>query len=489
MYSEQELNRRNKLSRLNDLGIQPYPEKFEITHDLNEAAKLDDGTQDVRVAGRIIALRKMGKLNFISIQDFNGKLQLLLRKDVIGVEAYEQFHSIIDIGDFIGVEGEIFTTKRGEKTLRIHQYTFLGKSLRPLPEKWHGLTNIELRYRQRYLDLIMTEESRERFLLRTNMVREIRRFLEDRGFMEVETPVLQSNPSGALATPFKTHHQSLDIDMYLRIAPETYLKRLIVGGFTKVFEFAKCFRNEGISPQHLQEFTMLEGYAAYWNYDDTMQLMRDMILHVLNKVFHTTTLEIDGHVVDFSKEWPRVSFRDLILKDTGIDIDQFPTASELLEEIKRKEIHLDHENPEGLGRGNLIDVLYKKVSRPNIVDPIFLIKHPIDLSPLARANDDDPSLTDRFQLVLHGSEVINAYSELVDPIEQRKRLEKQALLKASGDEEAMEMDEDYVTAMEYGMPPISGWGFGIERMIQILTGCDNIKDTVLFPITRLKQSE
>jgi lysyl-tRNA synthetase, class II len=489
MYSEQELHRRAKLSRLNDLGIQAYPEKFETTHALIEAVQLDDGLQDIRVAGRITAIRKMGKLDFISIQDLNGKLQLLLRKDVVGEESYEQFHSIMDIGDFIGAEGEIFTTRRGEKTLRIHEYTFLGKSLRPLPEKWHGLTNIELRYRQRYLDLIMTEESRNRFLLRTKMIREIRRFLEDRGFMEVETPILQSNPSGALAKPFMTHHNALDIDMYLRIAPETYLKRLIVGGFTKVFEFAKCFRNEGVSPQHLQEFTMLEGYAAYWNYENTMDLMRDMILHVLNEVFNTTTLEINGQVVDFSKDWPKVSFRDLILKDTGIDIDEFPTASELLKEVKSRGIHLEHENPEGLGRGNLIDVLYKKVSRPNIVDPIFLVQHPIDLSPLARANDDDPSLTDRFQLVLNGSEIINAYSELVDPIEQKKRLETQALLKASGDEEAMEMDEDYITAMEYGMPPISGWGFGVERLLQVMTDCDNIKDSVLFPITRQKQTE
>lgn len=305
----------------------------------------------------------------------------------------------------------------------------------------------------------------------------------------METPVLTNKASGALAKPFITHHNSLDIDMFLRIAPETYLKRLIVGGFTKVYEFAKCFRNEGISPQHLQEFTMVEGYVAYWNYKQMMKFMRELILHTLDKVFQTTTVIIDGNEIDFSKEWKVVSFRDLILKDTGIDIDLYPSTKELYAEVKMKGIILDHENPELLGRGNFIDLLYKKVSRPKIVDPIFLVEHPIDLSPLARANDENPSLTDRFQIVVNGVEIVNAYSELVDAIEQRNRLEKQALLKARGDEEAMEMDEDYLLAMEHGMPPIAGWGFGVERLLMMFTNCDNIKDCVLFPITRPKIEE
>lgn len=484
MHSEQELIRREKLNKITQLGINPHPDHFDISHELKDAADLPDGTQGVRVAGRIVAIRKMGKLDFISIRDIEGKLQLLLKKDLIGEKLFEQFHEIIDIGDFIGVEGEIFTTKTGQKTLRIHSYKFLGKSLKPLPEKWHGIQDVELRYRQRYLDLIMTESTQKRFLLRSKMISEMRRFLDDRGFFEVETPVLTNKASGALAKPFITHHNSLDIDMFLRIAPETYLKRLIVGGFTKVYEFAKCFRNEGISPQHLQEFTMVEGYVAYWNYKQMMKFMRELILHTLEKVFKTTTVFIDGNEVDFSKEWKVVSFRDLILKDTGIDVDQYPSTKELYAEVKRKGIILDHENPELLGRGNFIDLLYKKVSRPKIIDPIFLVEHPIDLSPLARANDENPTLTDRFQIVVNGAEIVNAYSELVDAIEQRNRLEKQASLKAQGDEEAMEMDEDYLLAMEHGMPPIAGWGFGVERLLMMFTDCDNIKDCVLFPITR-----
>jgi lysyl-tRNA synthetase class 2 len=484
MHSEQELIRREKLNKITQLGINPHPDHFDISHELKDAADLPDGTQGVRVAGRIVAIRKMGKLDFISIRDIEGKLQLLLKKDLIGEKLFDQFHEIIDIGDFIGVEGEMFTTKTGQKTLRIHSYKFLGKSLKPLPEKWHGIQDVELRYRQRYLDLIMTESTQKRFLLRSKMISEMRRFLDDRGFFEVETPVLTNKASGALAKPFITHHNSLDIDMFLRIAPETYLKRLIVGGFTKVYEFAKCFRNEGISPQHLQEFTMVEGYVAYWNYKQMMKFMRELILHTLEKVFKTTTVFIDGNEVDFSKEWKVVSFRDLILKDTGIDVDQYPSTKELYAEVKKKGIILDHENPELLGRGNFIDLLYKKVSRPKIIDPIFLVEHPIDLSPLARANDENPTLTDRFQIVVNGAEIVNAYSELVDAIEQRNRLEKQALLKAQGDEEAMEMDEDYLLAMEHGMPPIAGWGFGVERLLMMFTDCDNIKDCVLFPITR-----
>ncbi|MNC28587.1 Lysine--tRNA ligase [compost metagenome] len=316
------------------------------------------------------------------------------------------------------------------------------------------------------------------------MVRAGRRFFEDQGFLEGETPVLQHTSSGAIAKPFRTYHNALDVELNLRIAPETYLKRLIVGGFTKVFEFAKCFRNEGVSPQHLQEFTMVEGYAAYWNYADTMKLMREMILYIVEQTFGTTTLPIQDQMIDFSLEWEVISFRDVILRDTGIDIDLYPDVKDLYEETKRKSIDLEHADIELLGRGNFIDLLYKKMSRPQLVKPVFLVRHPIDLSPLARANDQNPMLTDRFQLVVNGAEIINAYSELVDPLEQRRRLEAQALLKSNGDQEAMEMDEHYLTAMEYGMPPISGWGFGIERLLMVLTDCDTIKDCVLFPLTK-----
>jgi len=481
--TEQEQVRHEKLEKLKAAGIPPYPERFEMTHTLQQAFQLPDGAEPVRVAGRVTAIRSLGKLCFVILQDLQGKLQLLIKSNDVG-EKYQHFTDFVDIGDFFGAEGHMFTTRTGEKTLQVRSFTFLGKCLRPLPEKWHGLVDVEARYRQRYLDLIMNEETRRRFLLRSSIVREMRNFLESEQFIEVETTTLQPNPSGALAKPFKTHHNSLGIDMYLRIAPETYLKRLVVGGFHHVFEFARCFRNEGISPNHLQEFTMVEGYSAYWNYKDNMKLMERMFRHIFQKTLGTLKLSIGGVEADFEKEWTVVTFRELILKDCGIDIDLCKTAAQLLSEIKSKGIHLEDDHPEKLGRGNLIDTLYKKVSRPKMIGPTFLTEHPIDLSPLARANDQHPERTDRFQLVVHGVEIVNAYSELVDPIEQMKRLEEQAKLNAAGDQDAMVKDEDYVTAMEFGMPPISGWGIGIDRLVQFVTSADNIKDCVLFPLAR-----
>lgn len=484
MSNEQTILRLEKLEMLRSQGIPVHPERFSTNYELSEASRLEDGTTSVRVAGRIMGIRKFSKFIFMTISDIEGSLQLLLNKEEGGEVSFDQFLKFMDIGDFIGVEGHMYTTKTNEKTLRIHSYVFLGKALRTLPEKWHGLSSIETRYRQRYLDLMMTKETQIRLLARTKMVRAIRRFFEDQHFLEVETPVLHHTSSGAIAKPFKTYHNSLDTELNLRIAPETYLKRLIVGGFTKIFEFARCFRNEGISPQHLQEFTMVEGYAAYWNYIDTMQLMRDMVLYILEQTFNSTTMMIKDQMIDFSLEWDTISFRDLILRDTGIDIDLYPDVKDLIQETKRKNIEFDHVDIESLGRGNFIDYLYKKMCRPQLVKPTFLVEHPIDLSPLARANDKNPMLTDRFQLVVNGAEIINAYSELVDPLEQRRRLEAQANLKSNGDLEAMEMDEDYLTAMEYGMPPISGWGFGIERLLMVLTDSDTIKDCVLFPLTK-----
>lgn len=484
MRSEQELVRFEKLERLKSAGIEAYPEGFKQTHSLKEAMVLPDGAEPVRIAGRITSIRKLGKLSFVHLQDLEGKVQLCIKIDDLGADRYAQFSDLTDIGDFIGASGVMFTTRVGEKTLQVHDYQFLGKCLRPLPEKWHGLTDVELRYRQRYLDLVMNEETRARFLLRTTLIKELRRFLEDEKFLEVETATLQPNPSGALAKPFKTHHNALGIDLFLRIAPETYLKRLIVGGFHHVFEMARCFRNEGISPNHLQEFTMVEGYSAYWSYRDNMDLMRRLFQHLIQKTLGTLEVTIEGKPVSFAGEWGHISFRELLLQDCGIDIDLCPTAATLLSAIRAKGIELDESEPETLGRGNLIDTLYKKVSRPKITGPIFLIEHPIDLSPLARANDKNPMLTDRFQLVVNGVEIVNAYSELVDPVEQQKRLEEQASLNAAGDQEAMVTDEDYVMAMEFGMPPISGWGIGIDRLVQLLTGVENIKDCVLFPLSR-----
>lgn len=482
--SEQELVRREKLEKIKEY-CNPYPEKYEITNSIKEARELVDGTENVKIAGRIIFMRKMGKLSFLRIRDIEASIQVSMQLDLVGEEAYKFMKTSIDVGDFIGVKGEIVTTQTGEKTLRTHEFEFLGKALKPLPEKFHGLSDQELKYRNRYVDLIMNEDARERFLLRSKLIWEIRSFLNNHGYVEIETPILNNKASGAMAKPFKTHHNALDIDLYLRIAPETYLKRAIVGGFTKVFEFARCFRNEGMDTTHLQDFTMLEGYGAYLNYQDNMKFLQEMIQTVVKNLFGKLELTIDGVTVDISGDWESISMRDLILKYTPIDIYEYDTKEKLLEKIKTEKIEIDSETPlENLGYGNLVDQLYKKVARPHVVKPCFLTKHPISLSPLARANDDNPNLTDRFQLIINGAEIINAYSELVDPIEQEKRLEEQAKLKNNGDEEAMMMDRDYIGAMEYGMPPISGWGIGIDRLVQILTDAENIKDCVLFPLMK-----
>ncbi|MGI6344266.1 MAG: lysine--tRNA ligase [Bacillota bacterium] len=475
--------RLDKLQLLDELGISAWAERFETTHTLAEAQELPDDTANVRVAGRIIAIRKIGKLTFAHLQDLQGRIQFSLRQNEVG-ELYDRFHRTVDIGDFVGVVGTTYTTRTGEKTVRSEGYVFLGKALRELPEKWHGLTDIELRYRQRYLDLITSEDSRRVFLLRSKLLRSIRNFLDSRGFIEVETPILTNQPSGALAAPFVTHHNALDIDTYLRIAPETYLKRCVVGGFTHVYEVARNFRNEGISPTHLQDFTMIEGYSAYWNYEDNMRLMRELILYLLDELFGTRTITIGEQEINFDQPWPVVTFRDLILQDAGIDIDAHEDARSLLQAIRNKNIVLEHENLEALGKGNLVDQLYKKVSRPQIIRPTFLTAHPVELSPLARRNDANPNITDRFQLIVNGAEIVNAYSELVDPIEQRRRLEEQAALRRQGDAEAMPMDHDYLRAMEYGMPPISGWGMGIDRLLQVLLDLPNIRDGVLFPLMR-----
>lgn len=471
-----------KLERLREEGLNPWPERFERTHLLSEARELDDDTPGVAIAGRVMTKRVMGKMSFLTLQDVSGRCQISLRRDEIGEETYKVMKKLVDIGDFVGVRGTVFTTKTGEKTVGAEEFQFLGKALLPLPEKWHGVSDQETRYRQRYLDLVMNRESMDRFLLRSRLITSMRRYLEDSGFLEVETPVLSTKASGAAARPFKAHHNALDMEVHMRIAPETYLKRCIVAGYDRVFEFARCFRNEGMDPSHLQDFTMLEYYCSLWNYEDNMSFTEKLIQHVLQELFGTLELEIHGETVDFSGSWPRRSFRDLLIEDCGLDIDEFETADALRAAIAAKGIQLD--DVENLGRGNLIDQLYKKVSRPKITRPTFLVRHPVDLSPLARRSDDDPRVADRFQLLVSGWEVVNAYSELVDPIDQRERLEEQAELKQGGDEDAMEMDEDYLLAMEYGMPPISGWGMGIDRFCALITNQENLRDVVLFPLMK-----
>ena len=328
--SEQELVRREKLKNI----VNPYPERYETNYEICDAAKLEDGVENVRVAGRIILMRKMGKMSFLTIGDIKGKIQVSVKMDMIGEEAYKEFKANYDIGDFIGVEGEIFTTHTGEKTVRASSITFLGKALKPLPEKFHGVEDIETIYRQRYLDLIMNDDAKRKFLFRSRFIREIRNYLDEAGYLEIETPILNNKASGATAKPFITHHNALDISLYLRIAPETYLKRAIVGGFTKVFEIARCFRNEGIDATHLQDFTMIEGYAAYYNYKDNMKFLREMLQTIIMKLFGTLTITVGDREVDLSGEWEAISFRDLILKYSDIDINIYNTKEKLLEKIK-----------------------------------------------------------------------------------------------------------------------------------------------------------
>ncbi len=489
MLTEQEIIRREKLSQIRET-VNPYPERFPLSHSLKEAGNLKDGTAAVSVAGRLLSIRRMGKLTFGVLGDIEARVQIALKKDVLGEEVYQFVKKQLDLGDFVGVTGEIFTTQAGEKTVRAEQFTFLGKALKPLPEKFHGLNDKDSCYRKRYLDLIMNQKTRDRFLLKSSFVKAVRRFLEEEAYIEIETPVLINKPSGALAKPFVSHHNALDMEVYLRIAPETYLKRAVVGGFNKVFEFARCFRNEGIDPTHLQDFTMLECYLAYANYKDNMKFTQRLLAQAVYEVFGSKTIEVNGRTLSFEGEWPVVTFKELIERDCGIDIDKFQSVEELLKEIMRQNIKLEtSEELQNLGRGNLIDQLYKKVSRPRLTGPVFLVEHPIDLSPLARAKDDNAEITDRFQLIVNGAEVINGYSELVDPIEQYNRLQQQAASHGKGDEEAMVMDKDYITAMEYGMPPISGWGMGVDRILQVLTGEENLKDLILFPLMRPVEEE
>jgi lysyl-tRNA synthetase, class II len=473
-----------KLKKLRDLNINPYLDKCNRTHMLDKARELEIGTTNVELAGRLMLFRSFGKLIFATIQDFTGRIQISLNKKNIDEVKFKFFEKMIDVGDFIWVKGSIIKTEKGEITLSVEEFKLLSKAIRPLPEKWNSIKDLEARSRQRYLDLAMNGDTMSRFKKRIKIINSIREFLNKNDFFEVETPVLQAKPSGALAKPFKTHHNALDIDVFMRISPETYLKRCIAGGFDRVYEFARCFRNEGMDPSHIQDFTLLEYYCAYWNYEDNMDFTEKLIKYILQEVNGSLKIKYGENDIDFSGTWPRYSFRELILKHADIDIDEYPEKEGLVSAIKKKNIELEGVDFAKIGRGNLIDQLYKKVARPRMINPQFLIHHPIDLSPLARRNDANPLVTDRFQLVVNAWEIINAYSELVDPIDQRERLVKQAQARESGDEEAMIMEEDFVQCMEYGMPPISGWGMGIDRFTALLTDQENLREVILFPLMK-----
>lgn len=478
--------RLEKLRKLREKGIDPYPAKSSRTMRVSDFTDkfntLKRGKKPVTLVGRLMVLREFGGLSFGRIQDGYGETQVLFKKDELG-RAYDDL-SLVDVGDIIQVRGIAMLTKKGEQTLQVGKLTMLAKSLRPLPEKWHGLSDQESRFRQRYLDLLFNPEVKERFIVRHNLVQAIREFLLKRDYIEVDTPALQPMPGGALATPFKTHYNAIDADAYLRIAPELYLKRLVVGGFERVFEFARVFRNEGVSTQHLQDFTMLEFYQAYATYEDLMKLTEEMFTYMMKKALGTTKVKYGDVTLDFKTPWPRTTFRELIKKHADIDIDKFPTVEMLQAEIKRKKIKLNYAGK--AGRGKLIDELYKETARPKLKNPIFLTDHPLDLSPLAKQKDGEPEKVQRFQLVVCGMEILNAFSELNDPIDQKERFKAQAKMKKEGDAEAHSMDNDFVKALEYGMPPTAGWGMGIDRLTAIMTDTDSIREAVLFPFVKDK---
>lgn len=478
--TEQEKVRREKLTEIAKV-CNPYPDSFKRTHTLKEAKMLDDGTTDVSVCGRIIFMRKMGKLSFVRIRELEGDLQLELKVDELGEEKYDFFKKLIDSGDFIGATGEIFTTQTGEKTLRVKDYQFLGKALRPLPEKFHGLQDTELKYRNRYVDLIMNQESRNVFLGRSKFYAFLHRYLGENGFLEVETPIMQTAVSGAAAKPFFTHHNALNLDMNLRIAPETYLKQCIAAGFDRVYEVAKCFRNEGMDTEHLQEFTQVEWYVAYWNFEDTIVFFQDFIKNALLELIGTTTINYRGNELSFDGNWERINYIAAMKELLGDDFLEIEEPEKLKELVINKGLFTMEDLNEYKSISQIIDFVYKKKIRANIVGPTILYNYPAVLKPLARRNDEDKNAVDVFQVVVCGTEICNAYSELVDPEIQRANFEEQAKAKSQGDDETMELDEDFMGAMEQGMPPISGLGFGIDRLMMLIYNQESIRDVVLFP--------
>jgi len=474
----------DSLRRIRARGIDPYPHSCRRSHTIREAIALFEeeqaADQSTFLAGRVRARRFMGKRSFLDINDGSGKVQLSLRFDILGGERYE-FLRDIDIGDIVGVEGKLFRTKAGELTLEVSDFAMLSKSLRPLPEKWHGLADVEKRYRQRYLDLISNEDSRSIFTLRSRILTAIRCFLDKQGFMEVETPVLQPHVGGALARPFVTHHHALDEDLYLRIALELHLKRLVIGGFDKVYEMGRVFRNEGVSVKHNPEFTLLECYQAYSDYSDMMKLVEEMLVNTTQEVLGSTQLSYRGTTVDFSLPWQKLSLREAIESYCGIDFEDYPDAACL----RSRMVDLGMEVEPGKGRGRLIDELLSTFVEPKLTQPTFLLDYPVDMSPLAKRKRGNDRLTERFEGFVGGMEIANAFTELNDPVEQRERF-RQQLKEQAADEETEVADEDFLQALEYGMPPTGGLGMGLDRLVMFLAGQQSIREVILFPQLKTK---
>lgn len=488
-FNELIMLRRAKLEKLQESGVEPYksryrtPESLALAEDLATRFKdleNGEGSGDAEaVAGRVMAIRQHGKASFADLQDSSGKIQLLLRQDNLGDDEYHAFGDI-DIGDIIGASGEVVRSKRGELSIAVSSFELLSKAIRPLPEKWHGLKDTEHRFRQRYLDLLMNEEARQVLNARSKIIREIRNFLDGKGFTEVETPMLQPLPGGANARPFKTHHNALDMDLFMRIAPELYLKRLLVGGYDKVYELNRNFRNEGISIKHNPEFTMLEAYQAYIDYHYLMDFLEEMLSTVVETVKGNTVLELPDGDIDLAPPWDRLSMLDALERYAGLELDLSMDEAVLAGVAKEHDIDV----PSLAGKGWVITALFEKLVEPRLVDPTIIFNYPEEISPLARRNPEAPGFTERFEVMIGGQEIANAFSELTDPIDQRNRFEAQARKKAAGDEEAQPVDNDFLTALEYGMPPAGGLGVGIDRLVMLVTGKRNIKEVIIFPHMR-----
>ncbi|MDK2920359.1 MAG: lysyl-tRNA synthetase, class [Candidatus Petromonas sp.] len=485
MTEEQNLNevlkvRREKLKNLTEMGRDPFKaEKYERTAfstDIKENFEEYEG-KEVSIAGRIMAKRTMGKASFIDILDKDGRIQSYVRKDAIGEEEYEVF-TTYDIGDIVGIKGTVFKTKKQEISVRASDVKLLSKSLQVLPEKWHGLKDTDLRYRQRYVDLIVNPEVKEVFLKRNKIIKAVREFLDDRGYIEVETPILNTIAGGASARPFITHHNTLDIDMYLRIANELYLKRLIVGGFDKVYEMGRMFRNEGMSIKHNPEYTAIELYAAYEDYEYMMELTENLVAYCAEKALGTTVVNYQGTEIDFKPPWRRVSMHELVHEKTGIDFYALESDEEA-RKVAKEELHLEVEKH--MTKGHLVNLAFEEFCEKDLIQPTFVLHHPVEVSPLAKRNPDNPAITNRFEAFANTWEIANAFSELNDPIDQRQRFEEQLKQREAGDEEAHMMDEDFLNALEVGLPPTGGLGIGIDRMIMLLTDSPSIRDVILFP--------
>jgi len=483
--------RHNKLDELRGMGLDPFGKKYNRTHHAGELVaeydsftneELEEKAVQVSIAGRIMAKRGMGKAIFAQIQDLSGKIQIYVRQDSIPEVKFSAFR-LFDLGDIIGVTGHMFKTKTGETSIKVDDVEILSKSLYPLPDKYHGLKDVELRYRQRYVDLMINPEVQQTFILRSKIIQSMRRYLDSLGYLEVETPTLHTIAGGAAAKPFTTHHNALDMDLYMRIAIELHLKRLIVGGFEKVYEIGRVYRNEGISTRHNPEFTMIELYEAYADYKDIMNLTETMVAHIAQEVLGTTVIDYQGVEVDLTPSWRRVSMVDAVKEVTGVDFSVHMTDEEARNLAKEHKVPVEAHNK----FGHILNAFFEQFVEETLIQPTFITGHPVEISPLAKRNEEDPRFTDRFELFVVAREHANAFTELNDPIDQRQRFEAQMTEREQGNDEAHEMDDDFIRALEYGMPPTGGLGIGIDRLVMLLTNAASIRDVLLFPHMRTQK--